>query len=401
MSEVLHEFAIDDEFESLILPLTDGEYQLLKASIEANGCLDPVIVWQEEQILLDGHNRVEICDELETQFDVREMSFESRAAAKEWVILHQLGRRNLPVYHRCELALALEPSIRARAKANQSVAGGSGGLSPSLGGEKLSPTLGKALDTERELARLACVSHGTMHKVIHIRPRIDDKTREQLRARPPEKTVNGVYKQLTKAAKKAKQIAATETAELPDGIFNVIVADPPWQYFNREDDAEHRAANPYPSMSIEAITNYGKQPDENGGWMDGTGVQTIADENAILWLWTTNAHIEHSFGIAREWGFEPKTILTWAKDRMGMGEWLRGQTEHCLMCVRGKPVVRLTSETTLIKGPMREHSRKPDEFYAMVEKLCPGKARAELFSRTEREGWTTAGAEKGMFNDNE
>ncbi|MGA2513319.1 MAG: MT-A70 family methyltransferase, partial [Candidatus Limnocylindrales bacterium] len=91
-------------------------------------------------------------------------------------------------------------------------------------------------------------------------------------------------------------------------------------------------------------------------------------------------------------GFEPKTILTWAKDRMGTGDWLRGQTEHCLMCVRGHPTVTLTNQTTLLHGPMREHSRKPDEFFTLVESLCPG-SKLELFAREARPGWAAWGAE--------
>ena len=78
---------------------------------------------------------------------------------------------------------------------------------------------------------------------------------------------------------------------------------------------------------------------------------------------------------------------------MGTGSWLRGQTEHCVMAVRGKPTVTLTNQTTLLRGPVRSHSEKPDEFYALVEKLCPAPRYAELFSRTPRENWDGHGDE--------
>jgi N6-adenosine-specific RNA methylase IME4 len=78
------------------------------------------------------------------------------------------------------------------------------------------------------------------------------------------------------------------------------------------------------------------------------------------------------------------------KDRMGTGEWLRGQTEHCLVCARGKPVVRLTNQTTVLNGVRREHSRKPDDFYLLVEQLCPGN-KLELFARQVRDGWQAYG----------
>jgi N6-adenosine-specific RNA methylase IME4 len=63
---------------------------------------------------------------------------------------------------------------------------------------------------------------------------------------------------------------------------------------------------------------------------------------------TTNHHMREAFGVLDAWGFEQKTILTWAKDKMGMGDWLRGKTEHCLLAVRGKPVVELKNQTTLL-----------------------------------------------------
>jgi hypothetical protein len=103
-----------------------------------------------------------------------------------------------------------------------------------------------------------------------------------------------------------------------------------------------------------------------------------------VWLWVTNHHMREAFDVLASWGFRQKTILTWAKARMGTGDWLRGQTEHALMAVRGNPIVTLTNETTLLPGPVRAHSQKPEEFYALVERLCPAPRYAELFARTKR-----------------
>jgi N6-adenosine-specific RNA methylase IME4 len=147
-------------------------------------------------------------------------------------------------------------------------------------------------------------------------------------------------------------------------------------------DPTHRGTCPYPSMPVDDIM--------------AMPVQDRTCENAILWLWTTNAFMVQAHNVAVAWGFTVKTILTWVKNKIGTGDWLRGQTEHCLMCVRGKPVVELTNQTTVLHGPLREHSRKPDEFYAMVETLCPG-SKCDLFSRQERTGWVSFGAEVGMF----
>lgn len=175
---------------------------------------------------------------------------------------------------------------------------------------------------------------------------------------------------------------ASEPAPMPQGPFRVVVADPPWRYEKRVNDASHRSGLPYPDMSVEEIC--------------GLPVEKIAHRDAILWLWTTNAFMRDAFDVADAWGFTPKTILTWVKDRMGTGDWLRGQTEHCIMAVRGKPTVTLSNQTTVLHGPLREHSRKPDEFYALVEALCPG-SKVEVFARQPRDGWSAWGAETEKF----
>jgi N6-adenosine-specific RNA methylase IME4 len=104
-----------------------------------------------------------------------------------------------------------------------------------------------------------------------------------------------------------------------------------------------------------------------------------AADDAVLWLWTTNAFMAEAHALAATWGFTVKTILTWDKVHIGLGSWLRNVTEHCLLCVRGRAVVTLTNQTTLIREARREHSRKPEAFYALVESLCPGR-KYELFA---------------------
>src|SRR5262249_26589953 len=127
----------------------------------------------------------------------------------------------------------------------------------------------------------------------------------------------------------AEKIRA-EPEPLPTGPFRVIVADPPWHYEKRNDDSSKREN-----------TNYAKMRPEEIKAID---VGSIAAENSTLWLWTTNAHLPQAFAIAAAWGFTYMTLLTWDKVRIGMGDWLRGKTEHCLMCVRGNPSVNLTNQ---------------------------------------------------------
>jgi len=190
--------------------------------------------------------------------------------------------------------------------------------------------------------------------------------------------VNGPHKRLQVAIKAAA--IKREPPPLPgNGPYRVIVADPPWPYEKQQEDPSHRGVYPYPAMSIAAIC--------------ALDVKSIAHDDTILWLWTTNHHMREAFAVLDAWGVQQRQILTWVKDRMVRGDWLRGQTEHALMAVRGEPVVTLTNQTTVLHAPVRAHSQKPEEFYQLVEELCPAPRYCELFSRQQREQWDGHGSE--------
>jgi N6-adenosine-specific RNA methylase IME4 len=163
------------------------------------------------------------------------------------------------------------------------------------------------------------------------------------------------------------------------GPYRVIVADPPWPYELRAEDPSHRGITPYPTMKLDQIC--------------AMPVASLAHEDSILWLWVTNAHMREAFNVLDAWGFAQKTILTWVKDKWGCGHWLRGQTEHCLFATRGHPVVTRSDKATVLTAPTRGHSQKPEEFYQVVESLCPAPRYAYLFSRDKRDRWDMHGDE--------
>lgn len=167
---------------------------------------------------------------------------------------------------------------------------------------------------------------------------------------------------------------------LPDGVFEVIVIDPPWPYGTKYDPKGRRIANPYPEMSLEEIQD----------------IELPMADDCVLWLWTTHKFMRHSFGILDTWKFKDVAILTWVKNKIGMGNWLRSQSEFCVMAVYGKPQVNLANQTTVLNGQARQHSRKPEEFYALVESLCIGR-RLDYFSREKREGWEQLGNQPEKF----
>ncbi len=170
---------------------------------------------------------------------------------------------------------------------------------------------------------------------------------------------------------------------LPTGLYSVIAIDPPWPYGGSYNPDTHRVSSPYPELSIEKLM----------------ALNIPAADDCILWLWVTNAFMHEAYHILETWEFEPKTILTWFKDNIGVGYYLRGSTEHCLLATKGKPQINHeVALTTHLKVKSTRHSSKPDEFYELVETLC-GKATEkthhEMFARKARPNWSTSGNEVG------
>lgn len=156
---------IDPKLKAYIRPLSENEYQALESSILADGCRDDLVVW--DGILIDGHNRYEICTKHKIEFETVEMDFKNIDEAKEWMLLNQLGRRNLSDYDRTVLALALEELYAARGKANMAQ-GGKGCL-----------TLDN-LDTLQSIASIANVSRAQVAKVKKIQTEASDQVKQDL-----------------------------------------------------------------------------------------------------------------------------------------------------------------------------------------------------------------------------
>ena len=126
-------------------------------------------------------------------------------------------------------------------------------------------------------------------------------------------------------------------------------------------------------------------------------IQDFVEENAHLYLWTTNNFLPDALKVMESWGFKYKTMITWVKDRFGLGQYFRGITEHCLFGVRGNlPYKTLDGKrqqgVTVINAPRREHSQKPDEMYEMIEKVSYA-PYLELFARNKRDNWDIWGNE--------
>ncbi|MBM3564798.1 MAG: S-adenosylmethionine-binding protein [Alphaproteobacteria bacterium] len=172
--------------------------------------------------------------------------------------------------------------------------------------------------------------------------------------------------------------------------FSTVLADPPWRFANRTGKMapEHRRLSRYSTMTLEDIFEL--------------PVPQSVDSTAHLYLWVPNALIAEGLEVMRRWGFTYKTNLVWFKvrkdggpDRRGVGFYFRNVTELVLFGTRGKSIRTLKPGRTmpnLLSVRKREHSRKPDELYDVIEK-CSWGPYLELFARHRRPGWYQWGDE--------
>ncbi len=166
--------------------------------------------------------------------------------------------------------------------------------------------------------------------------------------------------------------------------FSTILADPPWQFQNRTGKVapEHKRLARYPTLSLEDIKDI--------------PVESVLAERAHLYLWVPNALIYEGLEVMKSWGFKYKTNLIWYKvrkdggpDRRGVGFYFRNVTEMVLFGVRGKNIRTLKpgrTQENIIVQRKREHSRKPDEQYKIIES-CSWGPYLEMFARGKRSGW--------------
>jgi N6-adenosine-specific RNA methylase IME4 len=173
-------------------------------------------------------------------------------------------------------------------------------------------------------------------------------------------------------------------ASVGDNKFRTILADPPWQFQNRTGKMapEHKRLSRYPTMTLDEIKDL--------------PVEFITTETAHLYLWIPNALLADGLQVMEGWGFTYKTNLIWYKirkdggpDRRGVGFYFRNVTEMILFGVKGKNARTLQpgrSQENIISSQKREHSRKPDEQYKIIEACSPG-PYIELFARGKRANW--------------
>jgi N6-adenosine-specific RNA methylase IME4 len=172
--------------------------------------------------------------------------------------------------------------------------------------------------------------------------------------------------------------------------FATLYADPPWPFKVWSEKGKDRSAERhYDILSVGDIMRF--------------PIGSLAADDCALFLWCTNPMLQQALDVMAAWGFAYKTVaFVWAKTtksdawHMGLGFWTRANAELCLLGTRGKPKRLARDVRQLVIGRRREHSRKPEEVYGLIERLVPG-PYAELFARQTKPGWTAFGDELDRF----
>lgn len=175
-----------------------------------------------------------------------------------------------------------------------------------------------------------------------------------------------------------------------DKKYQIIYADPPWEYGDKLNHLNNGSAEShYDVMDIDDICNL--------------PVSDISDKNCILFLWGTWPLLPESIKVLESWGFKYKTIgFVWikqystGKDVLGMGNYTRGNTEFCLIGIKGKMKRIDNNVSQLIKSTISKHSQKPDIVRSKIIQLMGDLPRIELFARTKIHGWDTWGNDEKL-----
>ena len=349
-----------EKYHSLIPALKESEYKQLEESIKENGQWIPILV-NSAGVILDGHNRYKICKELKINPKVVIKSFDNELLEKKFVIECNLKRRQLNDFQKSELGIPLQKINAKLAKIRQSNVG-------NPRDEPLASNEANGQKSANQTASEIGVSRGTFERAKKIIEKAPEDLKQKVRE--GKTSISYAYKTVNRQDKKAK------AQPIPTGQFDVILADPPWKY-----DIDTRGS-----------------PDDHYDIMDDNAINNLkipSAENCVLFLWGTAPKLVEALQVMKAWGFEYKTNMVWIKDKIGTGYYFRGKHEFLLVGIKGKPLIPEETDRpeSVLIAPRTKHSKKPEEIYAIIEKMYPDAKYLELFARNTKKNWTSWGDE--------
>jgi len=334
-----------------------GDLKGLTDSIKEVGLLHPIVVDQDFN-LISGQRRLEACKLLGWKKipvnivplrDLMKGEFHENAVRKDFTLPEMVAIKR-----------ALEPEVKAEHPQGKH------------SGANL------ARDKTRDIvARYVGVSHETLGKAEAI---VDHGNKQELAELEGKlRGVSRVYNKM-KRRQNLEEAKQKGSPALPDGKYDIILADPPWQY-GYEGSQRGKADNHYATMPTDEICDHPIK-------------ESFADD-ALLFLWVTNPLLEDGLRVVKAWGFSYVTNFVWVKDKLGTGFMNRSQHELLLICRKGEMPHPVDGDrySSVIEAPRTEHSVKPPVVYEMIERMYPNRHYLELFMRGKRENWLGWGLE--------
>jgi N6-adenosine-specific RNA methylase IME4 len=360
-----------------IMPVMDKQqYVDLEQDIIHNGIIHPIVIYEGK--ILDGWHRYNICTTNNLPFTTS--SYEGDCPIS--YVASSNKRKHYTASQLAAIATDVKPLLEEEAKKRMS-----------LGGQRKG--MGKVpIASNRTTRDIVSEMFGVNTKYIDTASQIKKESPELFKElKAGVKNIADIKRQKKidkrlDTIKALKIQTALENKTINDK-FDVIVIDPPWNYAERGGSSgesytpENRGQVPYNTMTLEAIAD----------------IQLPIKSNAVVFLWTTTAFLHDAFHILDKWGCQYKATIVWDKEIMGLGRNIRLQCEYCLLATKGNPIIQGSSTRDIIREKRREHSRKPEAFYTLVETITIG-SRLDYFARENRKGWSVFGAETNKFAKN-
>jgi len=350
------ELRVDLSFKELIPPLSVDEYEGLKKSIFAEGCRDAIVIW--EDVIIDGHNRYEICWPNDIPFKTINKSFESREDARDWIDANQLARRNLTP----DQASLLRGRRYNRLK--------------KVVGKPSGTILGQndPISTADRLAKEHGVSAPTIKRDGKVADFLEKHPEEARAVLHDGKKLADVRREIKRESVIAKleDIGTKEVKELK-GLYYVIVIDPPWPMKKIEREVRpNQSEFEYPTMNESELQE----------------LKIPCADDCHVFVWATHKFLPMAFRLLDVWGLKYIFCMTWCKSGgfqpYGLAQY---NSEFCLYVRRGAPYFIDTKDFKVcFHGNRRAHSEKPEEFYETVRRVTAGR-RLDMFSRRSIEGF--------------
>lgn len=352
-------------------PAVPGLVNELALSIQKLGLLEPIVTYDGQ--VLDGRHRLEACEQVGVAPRFEPYDGDNPI---QYALAKNLHRRHLTEGQKARAASRL-----ANLEWGDNSWRDEGSADPS--------SKEQARITIEEVAAVLDVSPGTVNRVRQIER---DGTPEDLARIDDGAPVNTVLNDI----KKRRQRESRKTHEyvpLEGGPWQLILADPPWQYQGNTTTPSREIEEQYPTLPVSAIAD----------------LEVPVADDSVLYLWCTVPLLEYGLQVLEAWGFQYKSMLVWVKRIVpeqsatdwvgkgpaGLGYWARVDHEYVLVGTRGqaKPPDTDIRFSSVIAEPRRGHSQKPIVLYDMLERAYPQLSKVELFARQTREGWDSWGNE--------